>query len=103
MVPRAGRPPRLRSAPLYVSRPAPSKRVWADDFPAVALEEFAVFVGVARAALRKILKEAAGSGRGVEKQRARAVSLLVFFQACGTSRGMNAQVPGPPTVTSSPI
>jgi hypothetical protein len=28
---------------------------------------------------------------------------LVFFQACGTSRGMNAQVPGPPTVTSSPI
>ena len=69
MVPLAGRPPRLRSAPLYVSRPAPSKRVWADDFPAVALEEFVVFVGAARAALRKILKQAAGSGRGVEKQR----------------------------------
>ena len=53
-----------------MSRPAPSKRVWADDFPAVALEEFVVFVGVDRAALRKVLKEAAGRGRGVEKQRA---------------------------------
>jgi hypothetical protein len=30
---------------------APSKRVWADDFPAVALKEFVVFVGAARAAL----------------------------------------------------
>jgi hypothetical protein len=29
-----------------------------------------VFVGVDRAALRKIVKEAAGSGRGVQKQRA---------------------------------
>jgi hypothetical protein len=27
----------------------------------------------------------------------------VFFQACGTLRGMNAQVPGPPTATWSPI
>jgi hypothetical protein len=33
----------------------------------------------------------------------RAVSLPVFFQACGTVRGMNAQVPGPPTAISSPI
>src|SRR5881296_1399387 len=33
----------------------------------------------------------------------RPVSLPVFFQACGTLRGKNAQVPGPPTVTSSPI
>src|SRR5882672_11475753 len=33
----------------------------------------------------------------------RPVSRPVFFQACGTSRGKNAQVPGPPTVTSSPI
>ena len=82
-----------------MSRPAPSKRVWADDFPAVALEEFVVFVGVDRAALRKILEEAAGSGLGVEKQR--AGGFAAFFQACGTSRGMNAQVPGPPTVTSS--
>src|SRR6516162_11842570 len=31
------------------------------------------------------------------------MSLPVFFQACGTVRGMNAQVPGPPTATSSPI
>src|SRR5260370_7368089 len=70
MVQLAGCPPRLRLAPLYVSRPAPSKRVWADDFAAVALEEFVVFVGVAGAALRKSVKQAAGSGRGVEKQRA---------------------------------
>jgi hypothetical protein len=55
---------------VFMSRPAPSKRVWADDFPAVALEEFVVFVGVDRAALRMILKEAAGGGLGVEKQRA---------------------------------
>jgi len=27
----------------------------------------------------------------------------VFFQARGTPRGMKAQVPAPPTVTSSPI
>jgi hypothetical protein len=46
------------------------KGIWADDFPAVALEQFVVFVGVVRAALRKVLKEAAGRGRGVEKQRA---------------------------------
>src|SRR5580704_3200840 len=33
----------------------------------------------------------------------RPVSSLVFFHACGTPRGMKAQVPAPPTVTSSPI
>src|ERR1700751_2994977 len=58
--------------------PVPSKRVWADDFPAVALEEFVVFVGVDRAALRKILKQAAASGRGVEKQRAGGVAAGVL-------------------------
>src|ERR1700730_15045557 len=57
------------SAPLR-EQAAPSKRGGADDFPAVAVEGVVVFVGVARAALRKILKQAAGSGRGVEKQRA---------------------------------
>jgi NAD(P)-dependent dehydrogenase (short-subunit alcohol dehydrogenase family) len=36
----------------------------------VALGELVVFVGVDRAALRKIVKQAAGRGRGVEKQRA---------------------------------
>src|SRR5260370_31202466 len=70
MVQLAGCPPRLRLAPLYVSRPAASKRVWARVFAAVPLEEFVVFAGVPRAALRKILSQAAGSGRGVEKQRA---------------------------------
>jgi hypothetical protein len=44
-----------------------SKRVWADDLPAVALEEFLVFVGVGRAVLRERLDEAAGGSRGVEK------------------------------------
>src|SRR5712691_3701482 len=35
--------------------------------------------------------------------RTRPVSRPVLFQACGTLRGKNAQEPGPPTVTSSPI
>jgi hypothetical protein len=33
----------------------------------------------------------------------RAVSLPVFFQACGTLRGKKPQEPALPTVTSSPI
>src|SRR6266851_7036461 len=47
-----------------------SQRVWADDFPAVALEEFVAFVVVGRAALRERLDVAAGGGRGVEKEDA---------------------------------
>ena len=47
---------------------ASSKRVWADDFPAVALEEFIVFVRVIRAALRERFNKSAGGGRSVEKQ-----------------------------------
>src|SRR5919106_2698611 len=35
--------------------------------------------------------------------KTRPVSLPVLFQACGPLRGKKAQVPGPPTVTSSPI
>src|SRR5713226_6745417 len=46
------------------------QRVWTDDFPAVALEEFVAFVVVCRAALRERLDIAAGGGRGVEKQHA---------------------------------
>ena len=38
----------------------------------------------------------------VYRNRTLPVSRPVFFQACGMSRGMKAQVPGPPTVTSSP-
>jgi len=34
--------------------------------------------------------------------RTRPVSRPVLFQACGTLRGKNAQVPGPPTVTLVP-
>src|ERR1700736_4207372 len=48
----------------------PSKRVWADDLPAVAFEEFVAFVVVGRTALRERLDEAPGGGRGVEKQDA---------------------------------
>src|SRR5208282_84957 len=47
-----------------------SKRVWADDLPAVAIEEFVAFVVVGWAAFRERLNEAAGGGRGVEKQDA---------------------------------
>ena len=36
---------------------------------------------------------------GVYMNSIRAVSPPVFFQACATPRGMNADVPGPPTVT----
>src|SRR5271166_217206 len=51
--------------------PSPaSKRVWADDLPAVALEEFLMFLGVGRAVLRERLDEAAGGGRGIEKEDA---------------------------------
>jgi len=52
--------------------------------------------------LRELFDTAASGSGGVEEQRA-AVSLPVFFQACGMSRGKKAQAPGPPTVTSSPI
>ena len=68
----------------------------------MVLEEFVAFVRVGRSMLRERLDIAAGAGRSVEKQYS-AVSSPVFFQACGMSRGMNAQVPGPPTVTASPI
>jgi hypothetical protein len=40
---------------------------------------------------------------GASRNSTRPDSAPVFFQACGTPRGMNAQVPGPPTVISSPI
>src|SRR5262249_3594515 len=52
----------------------PSKRVWAYDFPPVALIEFGAFVVVDRAALRERLNEAACIGRGVEKQHAAGVA-----------------------------
>src|SRR5216683_882846 len=54
------------------------QRVWTDDFPAVALEEFVAFVVVCRAALRERLDIAAGGGRGVEKQDAAGVAASVL-------------------------
>jgi len=50
----------------------PSKRVWADNFPAVTLAEFVAFVVADRAGgtLQEFLDVAAGGGRGVEKQDA---------------------------------
>src|SRR6266566_1782150 len=47
-------PPAVRCG---ASKADPSKRVWTDDFPAVALAEFVAFIVVT-----------AGGGRGVEKQ-----------------------------------
>src|SRR5713226_5995989 len=53
------------------AKPTPSKRVWTDDFPAVALAEFVAFIVVDRAgAVQERLDVAAGGGRGVEKQDA---------------------------------
>jgi len=85
------------------AKPPPSKRVWTDDFPAVALAEFVAFIGVDWAgAFQELLDVAAGGGRGVQKQDATGFAAGVL-PSCGTLRGKNAQVPGPPTVTSSPI
>jgi hypothetical protein len=55
-----------------------SKRVWADDFPAVALIEFVAFVVVARAAFRERFNEDARGGRGVEKQHAAGFAAAVL-------------------------
>src|SRR6266436_3693283 len=60
-----------------VKSPA-SKGVWADDLPAVTLEEFGVFVGVGRAVLRERLDEPAGGSWGVEKQNAPGLAAGVF-------------------------
>src|SRR5438132_14402734 len=60
------------------AKPPASKWVWADDLPAVALEEFVVFVGVGRAVLRERLNKAAGGSRGVEKQDPAGFAAGVF-------------------------
>src|SRR5712664_1963009 len=53
------------------AKPPPSKRVWTDHFPAVALAEFvALIVGDRAGAVQELLDVAAGGGRGVEKQDA---------------------------------
>jgi hypothetical protein len=56
-------------------RRPPSKRVWSDNFPAVALVEFVAFVVADRAggAVQELFDVAAGGGRGVEKQDAAGV------------------------------
>src|SRR5881397_3921423 len=61
-------PPAVRRG---ASKADPSKRVWTDDFPAVALAEFVAFIVVDRAgAVQELLDVAARGGRGVEKQHA---------------------------------
>jgi hypothetical protein len=61
----------LRVHPLLRNAKAPpSQRVWADDFPAVALPEFVAFVVAERtggALQEQLLDVAAGGGRCVEK------------------------------------
>ena len=68
----------------------------------MALEESVLFVRVGRPMLQSA-SYSCWRLAGVYRNNTRPVSSPVFFQACGMSRGMNAQVPGPPTVTSSPI
>src|SRR5213592_5155755 len=59
-------PPAVRCG---ASKADPSKRVWTDDFPAVALAEFVAFIVIDRAgAIQEFLDVTAGGGRGVEKQ-----------------------------------
>src|SRR5206468_4940279 len=59
-------PPAVRYG---ASKAGPSKRVWTDDFTAVALAEFVAFIVIDRAgAIQEFLDVAAGGGRGVEKQ-----------------------------------
>src|SRR6266513_4117741 len=61
------------------SKPIPSKRVWTDDFPAVALAKFVAFIVAERAgAVQELLDVAAGGGRGVEKQDAAGVAAGVL-------------------------
>src|SRR5688572_11236512 len=61
------------------AKPTPSKRIWTDDFPAVALAEFVAFIVVDRAgAVQELLDVAAGGGRGVEKQDAAAFAAGVL-------------------------
>src|SRR2546428_4054757 len=71
------RPRRTRASGRKARREAPRKaapslkRVWTDDFPAVALAEFIAFVVVDRSgAFQELLDVAAGGGRGVQKQDA---------------------------------
>src|SRR3989442_2478153 len=60
-------PPAVRCG---ASKADPSKRVWTDDFPAVALAEFVAFIVIDRAgAIQEFLDVAAGGGRGVSRSR----------------------------------
>src|SRR6267142_6697325 len=52
------------------AKPTPSKRVWTDDFPVVAIAELIAFVVVDRAVVQELLDVAAGCGRGVHEQDA---------------------------------
>jgi hypothetical protein len=78
-------PAALNADPLGEARAKapPSKRVWADDVPAVALAEFVGFVAVdwAGGALQELLDVAAAGGRGVEKQDAAGFAAGVSMHA----------------------
>src|SRR5439155_20378977 len=78
------------------------KRVWTDDFPAVALAEFVAFVVVDWAgALQELLDIAAGGGRGVEKQDAAGFAAGVLPSMRDITREERASAG--PTAISSPI
>ena len=79
-----------------------SERVGAEDLPSDGARELTrlAYLGRSFSASSSMCPPAMA---GVYRNRTRPVSVPMFFQACGISRGMKAQVPGPPTVTSSPI
>ena len=77
------------------------QRIWANDFPAVALEEFVAFVRVGRSMLRERLDITAGDGdwpgcRGTARGR--------FRGRCSSRHAVvSRRKPGSPAAMSSPI
>jgi hypothetical protein len=61
------------------------------------------FIIIDRAGTIQEFLDVATRVAGVYRNKTRPVSYPVFFQACGTLRGKNAQVPEPPMLTSAPI
>ena len=82
-------------------RRAPSQRVRAEHFPVVSGTE-PVALGVVDRPIPQRLDVAARRGRGIEEQDATGVAAGVLPGMRHVARE-EAQVPGPPTVTSSPI
>jgi hypothetical protein len=65
---------RIGMSPIREKRPHPaqssSKRIWSDNFPAVALKKICSFVVIHRVPPRKFFNETSSGCRGVKKQHA---------------------------------